>query len=115
MDEGRKSPELANLFRKVYGATTSLQGVLEIGRDVEGLAGHPGWAHVENLLTALREKRLEDLLVAEKPLEQADYSYRIGVLKGTEAALYAVETIATVAQEVRVKLEKDIESQEAAR
>lgn len=109
MEEGRKSPEFANLFRQKYGDTLTLTQVVEIGRQVEAMTRQPGWDTVEELLAELREKRMRELLSPEKPLEQADYSYRIGVLKGTESVLYAAETIVTVAEEVRRDLERQAE------
>ena len=111
MEEGRKSPEFANLFRQKYGDTLTLQQVVELGRQVEALTRQPGWQVLEELLGDLREKRMGDLMAPEKPLEQADYSYRIGVLKGTESVLWAAETVVTVAEEVRRDLERQAEHQ----
>lgn len=105
--EARKSPEIANLFRDKHGDDTTLSQVIEIGRQVEAMTSHPGWDAVVDLLGELRDKRMRELMLPEKPLEQADYSYRIGVLKGTETALYAAETIVTIADEVRREVERE--------
>lgn len=115
MQEGRKSAELANLFNELHGDTTSLGAVLEIGRDVEGLATHPGWAHVETLLVALKERTMTGLMRGTKPKEATEYAQQLGFLNGVHTALDAVATIQHEADRVRRALEKDIESQETAR
>lgn len=112
--EGRKSPELSNLFRELHNDTTSLGDVLEIGRDVERLAQHPGWGHVETLLAALKERTMTDLM-RTRSLEAATFAQKLGFLNGVHTALDAVATIQQVADEVRAQLQADIQAEEAAR
>jgi hypothetical protein len=105
--EGRKSPELANLFRQLHVDDTTLGQVVEIGRDVESLLGQPGWQVVAELLTELRRRGVDQLTLGAKPLEQAEYAQRLGFLNGVQTALDAAQTVIELADETRRRLEED--------
>jgi hypothetical protein len=109
--EGRNSVELANLLDKVTENDPSR--VVQFGRDVEGLLGHPGWTVVEDLLTSLRHRGMDDLLRGQKPLEQAAYTQKLGFLNGVNTALDAVATVLDSAAKARKFLDDSAARQAA--
>jgi hypothetical protein len=103
MDQGRKSGELTAVLDKLYPAARDM---VEVGRDVEGLESHPGWVVVAEMLTHLRDQHMQGLLRGTKPLEQAEYSQRLGFLNGISTALDAVATALDCALTARTKLDE---------
>ena len=104
--EGRKSPELANLFRQLHADDTTLGQVVELGRTVESLTDHPGWEVIAGLLGELRRRGF-DQLTRGKPLQQAEYAQQLGFLNGVQTGLDAAQTVIELAAETRRKLEAE--------
>lgn len=105
MEAGRVSPELGNLFDKLYGDVEPYQ-IVELGRDVQDLVTHPGWVAVTRVVEALRERGVGQLMQGQKPLEQAEYAQRLGFLNGVGVALDAAATVIARGEAARTFLER---------
>jgi hypothetical protein len=93
MEAGRKSPELANLLTSLYGDDDPRQAV-EMGREVEEMVNHPGWAVIEQLVTTLRQRGLDQLMQGSRPLDsKAEYAQRLGFLNGIGVSLDAARSV----------------------
>jgi hypothetical protein len=89
MEAGRKSPELANLLTSLYGDDDPRRAV-EMGREVEELVNHPGWAVIEQLVGHPPAARSRPADAGFPPLDsKAEYAQRLGFLNGIGVSLDA--------------------------
>lgn len=77
--------------RHVRGS--DLEGLFAAGEAVEGLIGHPGWAHVNAIVDAEIAEIDRALDGRDEPLSQAHYALKHGRRGGLRGARDAAEAI----------------------
>lgn len=95
--EGRKSPEVVNLLRKLWDEDEASWGdVLDCGAAVQDLSNHPGWVWIDRILTELHRRTMHSLTVKPKR-EPTEYAQMLGFANALSAA---PDIVATVLDEV---------------
>lgn len=86
--------------RHVQEEFSTMEDLFAAGEYVEQLRQHPGWALVQTIVGAELSQVESELGRNRKPLEQAEYALKHGLLSGLAGAQAAADTIVGEAQRV---------------